>query len=294
MGGELVPVKGIVQARGAIGNLMVEIDSIGGGLNGFRTEVGHQGSFRFMGVKPGHYTLKVVDLYGNVIQREFIDVHRSSGPVIIRLEQPEKEPSKGGVISVQRLQHKVPKAARKEHERADKAMKENDVEKSIAHLKKAVEIDPQFVEAYINLGARHLKLNQPEKALAAFESAVKIDENLSVGYSNAAAALIVLQRFEEAETAAQKALDSDPTNLRGRYMLGLALLHQNKDVDKAVNNLQRACAEFPAARIAVAQAFASLGQREQAKHELRSYLDSGRPEDREQVETWLARLNGTQ
>jgi thioredoxin-like negative regulator of GroEL len=73
-------------------------------------------------------------------------------------------------------------------------------------------------------------------------------------------------------------------------MLGLALLQQNKDIPEALENLQRISQEFPYARVALAQAFTAQGRKDRAAGELQAYLDSGRPENREKVETWLASL----
>jgi thioredoxin-like negative regulator of GroEL len=74
-------------------------------------------------------------------------------------------------------------------------------------------------------------------------------------------------------------------------MLGLSLLHQNKNIPEAMENLQRICHEFPYARVALAQALAAQGKNAEAAGELQAYLDSGRMEEREKVKSWLATLN---
>jgi tetratricopeptide (TPR) repeat protein len=290
-GADTATVRGTIQNAGAGHGLLVELDASAGSYGGYRTEVGQQGSFMFMGVPQGHYVLKVVDLYGNVIQREFVEVNRMMAPVSVRLPVRRTEPAKAGTVSIQRLAHKVPKEARKDFERAEKAAENGDTDKSIEYLRKAVERDPEYFEALVNLGARLLRDNQPGEALTFFERAMRVDEANSILFSNTATALLMLNRAGEAERAARRSAELNPLNTRARYMLGLALLQQNKDIPEATENLQRICGEFPYARVALAQSLAARGKKEEAAGELQAYLDSGRPENREQVKTWLATLN---
>jgi tetratricopeptide (TPR) repeat protein len=289
-GAESATVRGAVQNVPIGHGLLVELDGASGSYGSYRTEIGQQGAFMFMAVPQGHYILKVVDRYGTVIQREFVEVNRMMAPVNLRLPERKREDAKPGTISIQRLAHKVPKNARKEFERAEEAAQDGEMAKSVVHLRKAVEIDPEYFEALVNLGARLLRQNQPAEALSFFEKALRVDENSSILLSNTATALLMLNRAAEAERAARTSAELNPLNARARYMLGLALLQQNKDIPEALENLQRISQEFPYARVALAQAFTAQGRKDRAAGELQAYLDSGRPENREKVETWLASL----
>jgi tetratricopeptide (TPR) repeat protein len=290
-GSEPATVRGVIQNTAIGSHLVVELDSAIGSHGGFRSDVAQQGSFTFMSVPQGQYILKVMDFYGTVIHREFVEVNQMVGGITVRLPEMKRETGRGGTVSVQRLMHKIPKEARKEFERAEKAAGKGDNAQSIAHLKKAVQIDPEYFEAYVNLGVRYLREENADEALRSFEQALKIDESNSIAYSNTASALLLLDRFGDAEKAARRSLEIDPGNPRARYMLGLALIQQQKSLPEAVENLQRVCDSFPYARVAVAHVFAKQGKTDEAKGELNAYLKSGRPENRDQVKTFLANLN---
>src|SRR4051794_9441641 len=60
-----------------------------------------------------------------------------------------------GTISVKRLAHVVPGKALKEYDRAKKARQTGDVDRVMASLQKALEIDPEFIEAVNDMGACH-------------------------------------------------------------------------------------------------------------------------------------------
>ena len=50
-------------------------------------------------------------------------------------------------------------------------------EKAIVALKRAIEIKPDYFEAYSNLGNAYLKINKPEKAVSTYELALTIKPN---------------------------------------------------------------------------------------------------------------------
>jgi tetratricopeptide (TPR) repeat protein len=285
-----ISVRGTVLGAGVGSNLLVELESFGGSGIAVRSEVGSQGAFNLPAVRTGQYQLKLTDMHGNVIHREFIDVNRSSGPIVVQLPERQVERPVSGTISLKRLQHKVPKDARREFERAEKASRKGETEKSLKHLAKAVEQDPDYFEAQVNYGARLLQSGSPEEALNAFEKAIAIDPQASIPHTNAAAALLMLKRAEEAEKAARRAIELDPLSARGQYVFGVSLLQQNKDSAEAIKALERASEQVPAARLALAQCYAQMGQLDQAKGELQGYLALDSTEHRKVAQSMLMQL----
>ena len=65
---------------------------------------------------------------------------------------------------------------------------------------------------------------------------------------NWACALYALGRFDRAESAARHALARAPGLLRAQYVLGLALMAQEKSQEECLRALDNAAAEFPKAR----------------------------------------------
>src|SRR5207248_9190494 len=119
-----------------------------------------------------------------------------------------------------------------------------------------------------------------------------LDPGSSAPHANMAATLLRMQRYADAETSARKAIRLDGSDASARYLLGLALLQQQKSTSEALEHLQRACENVPRARLVIAEVVEKGGDVERAKNELRAYLKSGNLQDRQSVETWLADLSG--
>lgn len=210
-----------------------------------------------------------------------------AGAPQIRLKQ---ERPISGTVSVARLRHKVPSRARREFDKALAAEHKGDSQAAIAHFEKAVGIDPAFMEAYNNLGVRHLRVNQLEQAIARFQWALSLDGTAPLVHANLGIAYIAMSRFAEAEKTARQGLQHDSTSNRLRLILGLALDAQRRDPREALENLEAAAREFPRARLVAARVLARDGEPNRAATELKKYLRSGSAGDRRQVETWLAEL----
>ena len=89
--------------------------------------------------------------------------------------------------------------------------------KALESYKRAVEIDPAFVEAWNNLGAVHRQLGQFDDALKSLEVARKIDpENLSAIYNQA----ISLVQAKNKEKASQLFAELYLRNPKKKYVLG--------------------------------------------------------------------------
>jgi tetratricopeptide (TPR) repeat protein len=270
---------------------MVEIESMGSG-SGMpeRTMVNGDGGFVFSGVATGSYQVKVIDRYGNVMQQEFVFAQPGGSPVVIRMPNSPKQRPVSGTISARRLQHQVPKKARKEYERAIKATREGNRDKSIVHLQAAVKIDPAYVEAHNDLGARYLAMNDYAAAAKCFRAALEIDPSDPLVNANLALALIATNEYVEGERAVRRSLESDGANARTRYLLGLTLLNQNKDAAEALHNFRIAATEMPAARLGVAKLLVDQGDVSGAAKELQAYLADSNSKNRPAVEEWLAKL----
>ena len=286
---ESVSVSGELETRLAFDAGLVVVLSGGGDLDR-RADVRSGGEFEFEDVPSGHYELKVTTLHGEVIHREYILLNSMTNRISVRLPEEKVERPGSATVSAARLRHKVPSKAHKEFERGVEAARKNDSASAIGHLAKATELDPGYMEAHNNLGIQHLKANAHETALAEFQKAAELDPGAREPLVNLAATLVTMERPVEAETAARKAIRLDGSHAIARYVLGLALLQQQKNTSEALDNLERASETFPRARLAIAEVAHKRGDVERAKKELRAYLNSGKLTDRQSVETWLAEL----
>jgi thioredoxin-like negative regulator of GroEL len=111
--------------------------------------------------------------------------------------------------------------------------------------------------------------------------------------ANMAAALLALNDLPESEIAARRAVDLDASNLRGRYMLALALYAQQKFTDETVDQLGRVRDVFPNARIVLAVVLANRGQKDGAIAQLHDYLKIEKATKKDEAQKMLAALNGS-
>lgn len=257
-----------------------------------RTTPASSGNFDFTGVPVGDYTLRLVDRQGNVITSQFLRVMEAGNFVEVRMPEIKTEQPVSGTVSVARLSHKVPGKAEKELHKAQSDGEKGKNDEAILHLQKAIEIDPAYMEAYNNLGAQYVRANQAARALEEFKKAYQLDHNSPVVCANAALAAVMLQKYSDAEKFAREAVKLNGTSNKARFALGIALAGQNRAAadSEAVENLQAAAREFPKARLILAQIMIEQGNRSKAASQLREYLHSGKPDNRAQVETWLASL----
>ena len=204
---------------------------------------------------------------------------------------PSRVPNPRETVSTRELL--VPPKALKELQRSQSALFSGDVRSSALHLEKALHIYPAYLEAHNKLGARYFDLQEYEKAAVEFQKAINIDPRMSQPYNNLSVALFLLRRYPEAEIAARRALDLDPQNSTARYMLGCVLATEKRSPSEAIEMLRQTEGEFPDARLLLAQVLLRQGAANEAKKELRNYLNVPGVEKKQRVDCWLARLEQT-
>lgn len=259
-----------------------------------RVYISSGGRFDFVNLPAGEFNLRLTDRTGNVITQEFIRVRDSGNFVTLRLPvQTVSTNAPAGAVSLSQLSHKVPKEARKQFEKSLKAKEKGNAEESIACLEKALDIDPDYMEAHVNLAAALMRSGKIDKAVPHLERAIELDPASGPAFLNLGIAYLNQGRPEDAERAARQAYRLDPTNPKPRYILALALKELKKD-DEALRLLNSVEDEIPRARVSVARILAERGQAADAADELRRYLVTVQNEqERARVELWLARLAAT-
>jgi len=194
----------------------------------------------------------------------------------------------GAMISVHDLD--VPPKASKEFDRSMKAFRSGDFHSAAGHLKKAIEIDPDFIQAHNNLGATYINLREYDGAVAELQKTIELAPNLQEPYHNLGMALLLLHRLPEAEAAARRALDLRPKHSGARYTLGRILAMEEKNTLEAVELLSDSAGDIPDARLPLAQVLLRRGSLEQAIAELQAYLRNPDPAKKDLVEAWLAQI----
>lgn len=188
----------------------------------------------------------------------------------------------GSTVAISSL--KAPEAARKAYEKGVAAMNAGKVRTAQKNFERAVEIYPEYAQAWSDLGDIYQKQSMAKEAREAFERGSNADPKyirpyvqlarLALGESRMADALEIttralalrqtdvaaiyyyhavasynLKQYDAAEQAARHALDADTDHEipRAEYLLGLALAAKG-DRDRAVQHLQKYAFDNPLAQ----------------------------------------------
>jgi Flp pilus assembly protein TadD len=258
-----------------------------------RSAVSMDGRFLIVNVANGDYTLVVSNGAGSILTRDSLYVSDIARPVTVRVESSYKistATNETGPVSVKRLSHKIPKAAKKAFDEAARKAEKGQTLEAVALLQKAIQLDPEYVEALNNLGARYILIGDHERAIPHLMKAIEIDPHSVQPYSNLGIALMATGDAEGAERAARQALEADPAEVRARYILGMSLYAQRKVNTETLQTLRIAQERFPRAQLALAMVEAASGETAQARETLKSYLKSNQTYMRAQAEHMLENL----
>lgn len=119
---------------------------------------------------------------------------------------------------------------------------------AVANFLKALQLDPEYMKTYDNLGLCYEALGKYDEAIKTYQEAIR--RNLQKASPspwpplNLGALLIKLQRLDEAEPLLRESLRYDPLFPQAHYQLGLLLEKQKKD-SAAVEELRQAATLKP-------------------------------------------------
>lgn len=290
-GPETITVRGEITSSSPIGSgLSVEL-----GGNGMRFEtafVNADNSFEFRSATPGVHELRVLAANGQVLYQEYVSVNPNQTLSIRLPEQPPAKRSSESTISLQQLQHKVPLAAQKAFQKGEKAAVKGDLDQARTCFEEAVAKDPEFADAYNELGGTNAGLNHLAEAAAQFQKAIDLAPEHRKALPNLSIVLAKMERLHEAGQVARRALQVIRGDSRMHYILAASLVDEHGNIDEILAHLDRAAADIPSAHVAAADLLAQHGRFEEAIHHLEGYLDRAAPGDalRPKVEARLAQL----
>ncbi len=193
-------------------------------------------TFRFKNLAPGIYRIYLWGRGGRA-SSESIDLSlapgQQSGEVAKDLVAPNAvlQPTRNRV-SVRALA--TPKTALQELERSHKAQMEGDEPAVALHLKRAVEIYPDYVEAWNNLGAHYHRAGDYDQAKRTFMKVTELDPDFQLGWCNLGGSLLAAGEFDEAVEANKTALGLRPGDVIANSQLALSYyyLHNYTDAKK--------------------------------------------------------------
>lgn len=204
------------------------------------------GNFSVPSLPASFYELRILGQADELLYTE--DFHAGNvSSFNISLKSPVRR-TPDATVSAQRLLHKTPKKAAKEMDAAAKALDNKQRPKAIEHLEKALAEDPDNFDILANLGALNMQEHNFDKSVSYLERAALIDPADSVNNVNLSAYYAQIGNFQKAEALATAGLKTNPNSVRGRYMLAVSLVQQNKQLDTAKSYLNQIQKSFAPAR----------------------------------------------
>lgn len=268
-------IRGEVTSKDQRPGLLTVQLSPNGNPMGERADVNPDGSFEFRHAAPGIYNLSVTDARGATLYDERVSLSSSNDYLSIRLPtEPKAGSSRQGTVSIRQLEHTVPAEAQKAYSRGQRAALKGDSQYAMDQFRVAFSIDPEFADAYNELGTLQASLGDWAEAGRQFQKAVELVPDHRLALPNLCVVLARLQRLGEAGPLAVRALRIDPSNTKLHFILALSLIAEKQDPDRALDHLQRAAAEIPMAHMVAAELLLERGRREEARNRLEEYLRS--------------------
>jgi tetratricopeptide (TPR) repeat protein len=128
-----------------------------------------------------------------------------------------RESTSGKIVSAVDL--RVPDNARQEYEKGENALKENKLDASVGHFRKAVHLYEIFPRAYEKLGTAYLGQQKWAEAQTALEKAIQLDPELGDAYLELGAVCNQTKEYTKAEGALTRGLELNPDAPGGHYEL---------------------------------------------------------------------------
>ena len=240
----------------------------------------NQGRFEFASLPPGQYILETEgDRLLFEPGKDDVEVRRGSPTIVNIILRKKNSPAvakpKGTVTTVTELSNDVPANARKEFERAGAFAKDGKRVEAISHLRKAIELYPNFMMAHNDLGGLLMEQGELTEAIVEIQRAIELDGKAFNPQLNLGIAYVRQQRFPEAADTLRKALALDSTSASARLNLGIALKELN-ELEAAERELRAAHelggTAYSEALYQLGQVFMSKGERTLAQQAFEAYL----------------------
>lgn len=114
-----------------------------------------------------------------------------------------------------------------------------DLDNAILNYEQAIELAPNYIQAYNNLGVAYEHKGETAKAIPLYEKAIELNPQLSVAYNNLGNIYCVKGEIDKAISFFEKAVELDPKYSEAYNGLGNA--YQEKgDIDKAIPQYEKA------------------------------------------------------
>jgi len=186
-----------------------------------------QGRFDFDGLPNSTFHL-TVEGQGFQAYDSFIDISMSKMAyemITLRLDKdPDAKavPPEGPKGSLNARIAQIPTEARKEFDLGKQSMQTNDAPTSLQHFHKAIDLYPNYAEAYQLMGVMNLETGKFADAEPQLAKATEIEPKLTTAFFALGICRNQMAKYAEAETALARGLELDPNSADGHYHIAEA------------------------------------------------------------------------
>jgi tetratricopeptide (TPR) repeat protein len=252
----------------------VVLEKVGGGvLDQMATD--NRGRFHFTSLQRGQYVVNISAPCYQAERRQVELVLIFRAYLDVELTPDTTSPAcAASTAPASAVDARVPDEARREFERGSAALSKGKDDEGVSHLRKAVEIYPDFLQARLLLASAHMKARRWEDAEAALARAVETDPHSVAALVSLGEARRRLKKYTEAEESLAAALKLDDTSWQGHLALGRVYLDTDQ-IKKAAPHIGRTLQlkpDLPEAHLLGGNILLKVGEPARALAEYEEYL----------------------
>jgi Tfp pilus assembly protein PilF len=150
----------------------------------------------------------------------------------------------------------------------------HDPKGSIANIKKALKLDPNYAPAYLLLGEAYVETREFVEAESAFEKASKLEPGDATAFFGIGFALNAQKDFIGAQRPLQRSLELNPNSAEAHYEMGKSLwgLGKWQEAEPHVRQAITINKEFPPSHVLMGNIYLRHGDGQAALTEFNEYL----------------------
>jgi tetratricopeptide (TPR) repeat protein len=192
----------------------------------------------------------------------------SSSKLVLYLNSSSTAQTQRNNYTVSTRELRIPGKARSEYAKGLGSLTKKDFTGGVSHFTKAAQAFPEYYEAYYHAGVAETTLGHLDEAMQAFQKAIDLSggrypwAEFGIGY------LFYLEgKTEEAITVLHRGLEKDENSADGYFILGLALLRQNRldEAERSAREVLLRNANFADAYLVLADVY---GRRREYREQL--------------------------
>lgn len=200
----------------------------------------------------------------------------------------------GSTVSMTTL--KAPENARKAYEKGVAALGEKKWPAAQKNFEKAVELYPDYAQAWCDLAEALKEQGKPDEARTAAERALKADPKYLRPYLQLARLALADKKLEEAVRITDQGIEQNPLEFPGIFFYNAVANYNLKQLDAAEKSARRTIEldsnhEIPRAEFLLGAILASKGDRAGAVEHMKKYLAlTPKADDAANVKQMIAKL----